>query len=427
MIGFSFGLTPKEALSFFAAKGLEPRFAWQDMLHEAHDHGFTVAKMMDLDLLSDTRAIVQQAIAEGWTFQRFKDELKPRLIDAGWWGRQDQVDPATGEVVNVQLGSSRRLRTIYDTNLRTAHAAGAWERILKNVETAPYLMYVAVDDNRTRPAHAAWSHKIYRWDDPWWETHFPPNGWNCRCFVIQLSARDLAKMGLTPDDIKPAPPVEMVPWTNPRTGEVIPVPKGVDPGWGYHPGRAANQALLQTAIDKMAAAPAELGATAYASMANQLQPVLEKAYGDWLDVVLADSVSRGRLQLVGILSPETVTWLAQMKSIEPISAEVAIPDSLIVGAKAVRHQSVGDALTPDEWRQLVTIIANPDQVLFDTRSGKLLFVAQSNDPRRIKIAVEFDFQQKRQKGAVNLIVSAFKPQPDSIDGGIRGGVYEVVK
>ena len=38
MIGFSFGLTPKEALSFFAAKGLEPRFAWQDMLHEAHDH-----------------------------------------------------------------------------------------------------------------------------------------------------------------------------------------------------------------------------------------------------------------------------------------------------------------------------------------------------------------------------------------------------
>ena len=93
----------------------------------------------------------------------------------------------------------------------------------------------------------------------------------------------------------------------------------------------------------------------------------------------------------------------------------------------VRHQAAGDALTPDEWRQLVTIIANPEQVLFDTRSGKLLFVAQSNDPRRIKIAVEFDFQQKRQKGAVNLIVSAFKPQPDSIDGGIRGGVYEVVK
>lgn len=66
-------------------------------------------------------------------------------------------------------------------------------------------------------------------------THTPPNGWNCRCALIQLSERDLLKLGKSgPDDPPPSPMRE---WTNPRTGEVLEVPVGVDPGWGYAPGR----------------------------------------------------------------------------------------------------------------------------------------------------------------------------------------------
>lgn len=251
-IAASFNLAPEKAVEFFRGKGLAASFAWQDMLHEEHDRAFTVAKMLDLDLLADVKEYVDRAISEGWTRRRFIDELMPTLINRGWWGRQELADPATGETVEAQLGSARRLKTIYDTNLRTSYAAGHWERISANARTAPYVMYSAILDGRTRAAHAAWNGKVLRADDPWWKTHTPPNGWNCRCTVIQLSDRDLKRMGKDgPDD---APSSETREWTNPRTGEVLQVPVGVDPGWGYAPGESRRAAALDIAREKLAAA-----------------------------------------------------------------------------------------------------------------------------------------------------------------------------
>ena len=90
---------------------------------------FTVAKMLHLDLLADVRAEVDRALAEGLTFHDFQKRLAPVLQEKGWWGVKELTDPLTGETKQVQLGSPRRLRVIYDTNLRTARAAGQWARI----------------------------------------------------------------------------------------------------------------------------------------------------------------------------------------------------------------------------------------------------------------------------------------------------------
>ncbi|MEJ2694120.1 MAG: hypothetical protein P8166_14030 [Candidatus Thiodiazotropha sp.] len=40
-------------MQFFGQKGLKPTFSWMDMLADAHDQAFTVAKMMDVDLLAE--------------------------------------------------------------------------------------------------------------------------------------------------------------------------------------------------------------------------------------------------------------------------------------------------------------------------------------------------------------------------------------
>jgi len=269
----NFNLAPEQAVEFFRAKGLNPSFAWQDMLHEEHDRAFTVAKMLDLDLLSDVRDAVDRAISEGWTLKRFRDELAPELVRRGWWGRALMTDPATGEEKEVQLGSPRRLKTIYDTNLRTAYSAGHWERIEENRNTAPYVMYSAVLDARTRPQHRAWNGTVLRADDPWWKTHTPPNGWNCRCTVIQLNDRDLERLGKrAPDEAPPSPTRD---WTNPRSGEIVQVPVGVDPGFGYAPGASARAGRVAEADalarEKAAAAPQELRA----------------AFLQWLDAAVA--------------------------------------------------------------------------------------------------------------------------------------------
>jgi len=268
-ISVRFDLPPERALEFFRQKGLNTSFAWQDMMRAEHDAAFTVAKMMDMDLLKDMRDAVEKAVAEGISFEDFRAEIEPTLADRGWWGRKELTDPQSGEVREVQLGSPRRLRTIYQTNLRTSYAAGHWSKIVDTADDAPFLLYDAVLDDRTREDHAAWDGILLRWDDPWWQTHYPPNGWNCRCSVTQLDA-DQARELLGKDAPDQAPPSPEREWVNTRTGEVEQIPVGIDPGWNYHPGRSRIERLNQAMAEKVRADP-EFGAAAAAATDTALE------------------------------------------------------------------------------------------------------------------------------------------------------------
>lgn len=240
-LSYRFDLPPSEALAFFRAKGFVTSFAWQDVWQAEHEAAFTVAKMMDVDLLSDVRTAVDSAIANGETLAQFRAQLEPLLVERGWWGRAEMTDPQTGEAKLVQLGSPRRLRTIFRTNMQTAYAAGDWAQIQENIDTAPYLMYDAIDDNKTRPQHRAWDGIVLRADDPWWDTHRPPNGFNCRCGTIHISDDEARLRGLSVAER--APPVRTREYVNPRTGEVSQVPEGLDPGFAYNPGKSRSQEL----------------------------------------------------------------------------------------------------------------------------------------------------------------------------------------
>ncbi len=229
-------LPPREAVEHFRAKGYHVGYSWLDTDALMHRYSFTVAKAMDLDILQDIRGEVDRSIAEGITFEEFYDNLEPRLKARGWWGRQRMVDPLTGKVRTVELGSPRRLRIIFDTNLRMSYSRGRWDRIQRVAQRRPYLRYVAVQDARTRPEHMAWHGTILRWDHPFWQTHYPPNGWRCRCTVEQLSEFDLEEDGFRVSDGPPAGSETTRPWFNKRTGQTIQVPVGIDPGFGHNVG-----------------------------------------------------------------------------------------------------------------------------------------------------------------------------------------------
>ena len=239
---------PKEAVDYFRKKGYKLTVDWHEMQREEHAYNFTVAKVTSLDLLQDIRRSVDKAIADGITFNDFQKELKPILADKGWWGRKTVTDPNTGEEREVQLGSPRRLKIIFDTNLRTSYAAGRWEQVQRTKKTRPYLRYVAVLDNRTRDQHRNWHNTVLPADDPFWNEHYPPNGWRCRCTVQQLGPRDLKRLGL---DVSNTPP-SGAPKTyiDKKTGETIHVPPGVDPAFSYNVGQARMKAMTPPLLDR---------------------------------------------------------------------------------------------------------------------------------------------------------------------------------
>ncbi len=191
------GRTPAEAVSYLRHKGLAITWNWHDLWDQAHDRAFTVAKATHLDLLKDLKDAVTQAVAEGRTGREFARELEPLLRAKGWWGKELLTDPASGAQRLVQTGSPHRLKTIYDTNTAAAYNAGRLAAQSQDPDR-PYLMYVAVMDSVTRPAHAALHGKVWPADDPIWQHLYPPNDYNCRCRVEAYSAAELAARNLSP-------------------------------------------------------------------------------------------------------------------------------------------------------------------------------------------------------------------------------------
>lgn len=232
-------MPPKEAVKFFKNKGYAFSFDWREVWKEEHAIAFTVAKVSTLDILQDIRGEVQKAIEQGLTFESFKKNLKPLLVDKGWWGRAIQKDPLTGAEKEVQLGSTRRLQTIWRTNADMAYAAGNWQHIQDTRKTHPYLKYRCSMLENSREQHKLWNNIMLPADDPWWDTHYPPNGWNCRCWVQQIAKHSVTS-GQEKVSRRPKEDFEL--YRNKRTGESVPVPKGIAPGFDYNVGKARARA-----------------------------------------------------------------------------------------------------------------------------------------------------------------------------------------
>jgi len=224
-------LPPKEVLDYFKSKGMKPAFSYADVWREEHTVAFTVAGVMEKDLLVDLHKAVDEALREGLPFAEFRKKTTAVLADNGWLGRKTVIDPITKEEKEVDLGQPRRLKTIFDTNVRTARAAGQWARITRAAKYMPYLEYSLGPSRIHRPEHEMFDGLILQVDDKFWRTHMPPNGYGCRCRTRQLSETEAHRRG-----IGKSPELPMRTWENPRTGRQMQVPYGCDPGFDFNPG-----------------------------------------------------------------------------------------------------------------------------------------------------------------------------------------------
>ncbi|EGJ20108.1 F protein [Cereibacter sphaeroides WS8N] len=262
--GYSFDPgPPPEASRYLRNKGLRPAFSFMDVEPEEHAVAFCVAKVMELDLAEAMRGEVQKALDQGLPFEAFMKSWRsnPKLAD--WWGRREMVDPVTGERVEAQLGSPRRLRTIYNANLRTARAAGQWERIERTKAAFPFLEYRTGPSETHRKHHLAKAGLILPVDAAFWDEWMPPNGWGCKCWVRQVTAAEAKRRGISAE-----PEVPDAVWENERTGERRIVPQGIDPGWQRNPGKLRLQNMEAVLVDKLEALPEAARAAAIRDIAT---------------------------------------------------------------------------------------------------------------------------------------------------------------
>jgi len=239
-----------EQVAFFRNKLNLPTESWTDLWQQGHDHAFVVAGANRDELLADFRQAVDQAISQGTTLAEFRQDFDRIVARHGW---------------SYRGGRGWRSRVIYDTNMRTSYAAGRYAQLQQVKQDRPYWQFVHTPVQDPRPQHVAWDGLVLHADDPWWQVHYPPDGWGCQCVVNSLAGRDLQHMGKSGPDR--APRVRYRKVTVGRNGpapRTVRVPEGVDPGFAYAPG-ATTWAKVATSA---AAAEGQLPPSAWTDLAG---------------------------------------------------------------------------------------------------------------------------------------------------------------
>jgi len=302
-------LKVQEAADYLKGRGqLTQTFSWQDLWHEEHGQQFTVSRLARLDILKAVQDGITQSVEGDLSRRDWTRNIKDLLKKEGWWGDINVLDPVSGETVVTRFDNAR-LKLIFDTNTRMAYSAGDWERIWRNRETHPYVRYITRGDEKVRATHRVWNNLVLPADHPFWEKHWPPNAWRCRCRVVSLTQAEYDKgysetrapYEYNPDGTvkkvpgvervpfnKEAPPERFVEWTNKRTGEVSQVPVGIAPGFDYNPGlaRTRQAGLEKVAREKLATAPSGLAKAAVSDGMNIARAV--EGQQTWSDLGMAD-------------------------------------------------------------------------------------------------------------------------------------------
>ncbi|EBN1942669.1 phage head morphogenesis protein [Salmonella enterica] len=432
-LGYAATLAPKEAIAYFRAKGQHIGWNWYDTAVDVHARSFTVAKAARVDVLTTIQGEVERAIAQGLSQQEFIDTLAPRLKKLGWWGKQVIVDSA-GNAETVQLGSPRRLALIYNVNTRVAYNVGRYAQLMNSTDTHPFWQYVAVMDSRTRPSHAALNGLVFRYDDPFWKTHYPPNGWNCRCRVRALSQERMNALGLTATQGEKYLTTKKVQAAvDKATGEMIEMDVTTfadgarvmtpDAGWSYNPGSAAfglDQSLIRKLIEVKSP---QLREMVVQEMNNS--PERQQAFRRWAENVMTIKRGGHDIRTLGFMS-ESVADAVEQRTGEPPARLLAMSEKNLLHADSDKHHDTGVALTADDLTLLPSLLARAEAVLWDKVHHNLMYIVTTKDGLA-KIVVNAPYGIKRQPDSLDVVINAYRVKKVALEDDIRGGKLEIIE
>mgnify|MGYP000218941825 CR=1 FL=1 len=123
------------------------------------------------------------------------NEAFPSLLDEN--GNKKTFERFLNDVRKIdETYNANYLRAEYNFVQASAEMAAKWEKFAEDGDHY-YLQYRTQHDDKVRPEHASLDRVTLPASDSFWESYYPPNGWNCRCTVVQVLKR---KYEPTPHD-----------------------------------------------------------------------------------------------------------------------------------------------------------------------------------------------------------------------------------
>jgi len=360
-----FGVRFQEAIDHLKGKLPEASLAWDSLAGPVHAKVFTVAGSTSASLSADIQKALVSALENGTTITQFRKDFDQVVAQHGW-------------TYNGKRGW--RTQVIFGNNMRSATMAGRWAQLQANKKRRPFLQYRTAGDARVRPQHRAWNGVIRAIDDAFWSTHYPPNGWGCRCTVRAYSQFEIDDENLH---------VETVPYkTHYRDvitadGVVDRVPVGIDPGWDHNVGISWISPELALGA-KLATLPSALrGPLVDKTISPAFQKAIEANWKAFQRTVKATGKPKSVPQILGFLDSSTLNGLAtQVPELTLQSSAIAALDNRTNHLAGI-HKVGANPL--QVWPQdliddIPSLLRSYRAVLWDQISQELVFVPDQDMP-----------------------------------------------
>lgn len=112
------------------------------------------------------------------------NEAFPSIVDEN--GERKSFERFLNDVRRIdKTYNSNCLRAEYNFVVSSATMAAKWEEFMEDGDRYN-LQYRTAKDDKVRPEHAALDGVTLPPSDSFWAEYYPPNGWNCRCTVVQV-------------------------------------------------------------------------------------------------------------------------------------------------------------------------------------------------------------------------------------------------
>jgi SPP1 gp7 family putative phage head morphogenesis protein len=159
---------------------------------------FFSARVASVDILEGIREQINMAVsgqmspdqAALWCREFLRSQGDSALESLGFLPVSKALGKGDRTASIAELASSPRLRLIVDQNTRMAESSADWENMMESADILPFIRYHTAGDGEVRDEHSILDGKIWRKDDPELARIYPPNGFNCRCWVEEIDEEE---------------------------------------------------------------------------------------------------------------------------------------------------------------------------------------------------------------------------------------------
>lgn len=375
-----FGLRFDEAIQYLRGKLPEASVRWDDVAGPVHGKVFTVAGATTADLARDFQQALAKGLVDGQTITQFRKDFDRIVQERGWTYKGKR---------------GWRTSVIFNTNMRAAYMAGRWKQLtaLAADGVRVFLRYTTAGDAKVRKQHRQWNGRTYEITNAFWDTHYPPNGWGCRCDVISYTERQMNKQGLSESEPFQMQTRDVVT----RDGEITDrVPVGIDPGWDHNVGKSWLTPELALG-QKLARLPKELRKIV---TDKTISPAFQIAIqSNWATFQTSFNAGSNDAQVLGFLDSAMLDGLETVAAVE------------LRGSAIVATADLANAWPQELTALIPSLLRDYRAVLWDRQADQLVVVPDVATPAQGQAQVIRVTPNVKTKYGTAAVVTALEATP----------------